>query len=100
VRHPQPAQALARDHRHQQLTGTNHQAPPPPPSHDRTDHPHRRHGQFSSHPPGNLRRLCATGSGALGRTAVGERITTLVRPARVALADPWFALGHQGTLPG
>jgi hypothetical protein len=31
VRHPQPAQALARDRGHDQLTGTNHQAPPPAP---------------------------------------------------------------------
>ncbi len=28
LRHPQPAQALARDHGHQQLTGTTHQTPP------------------------------------------------------------------------
>jgi hypothetical protein len=52
-------QALAHDHSHQPLTGTNHQAPPPQ---DRTDYPHRRHEQFSGHARGNRRRHCATGS--------------------------------------
>jgi hypothetical protein len=81
------------------LTGTNHQATPPPPSHDRTDHPHRRHGQFSGHPRGNLRRLCATDSGALGRTAVGERTTTAGASRACRLGRPLVALGHRGTLP-
>jgi hypothetical protein len=75
VRHPQPAQALARDRGHDQLTGTNHQAPPPPPAHQRTEHPHRRHGRLSGHPRGDLQHHCATGC----KQSIHRR--TLVEPS-------------------